>query len=319
MNTFYSQSTIKKVLLTGGHGFIGARLIPRLLQRRYEVGILKRPESDLRRIQRLKKNIRAFNADLRDLSEVTRAVKTFRPDAIIHLATVYAVQETPAAVRDMIDVNVLGTLNLLEAARMAGAARFINTSSCFVYKDQQRPLRESDELRPKGIYGLSKICAEQACAFVSEHSDLIAMTLRLFPPYGPGDHERRLIPYVINNLRHGETLKMTSGLQRWDFVYVDDIIRAYLCCLKDVRFDKPHEIFNIGTGRAVSVRRVVEKLRRLVPHGRRPIWGAVPHRENEVWYVAANNSKARRELGWEPHIDILKDGLAKTVQADKKR
>jgi len=313
MNTLYSPSTIKRVLLSGGHGFIGARLIPRLLQDHYEIAILKRRESDLRRIQQLKKRVRIFNADLRDLAEVMRAVRAFRPDAVIHLATVYAVQETPAAVRDMIDVNVLGTLNLLEAARLAGTVRFINTSSCFVYQDKRRPLKESDALRPKGVYGLSKVCAEQACTFVSEHSDLKVITLRLFPPYGPGDHERRLIPYVIQGLRQGEVLKMTSGRQCWDFVYIDDIIRAYLCSLGDVPFHKPHEIFNVGTGRAVPVRRVVEKLRRLIPHGQRPDWGVVPHRKNEAWYVAADPSKARKQLGWKPHVDILRDGLVLTL------
>jgi nucleoside-diphosphate-sugar epimerase len=303
-----------RVLITGATGFIGSHLTERLIREGFEVGILKRENSDVWRIKNLSDKIVAFDVDLRDTQEVSKAVSHFRPEVIFHLATYYAVEHKPHEIPLMVDTNVLGTINLLEASKESMVKLFVNTSSCFVYKESENKLRENADLSPLNLYALTKIQAEQACSFYAEEYGLKTITFRLFPPYGPADHERRLIPYVIKSLFDGERLKMTTGEQRWDFVYVDDIIDAYFKLLNIPNLPEKHEIFNIGTGNVVSVREVVSRIKKIIGSELELEWGAIPHRKNEVWFTSADISKTENFLKWQPKIQILGEGLEFTVK-----
>ena len=305
---------LNKVLITGAAGFIGSQLTQRLIREGFEVGIIKRVNSDTWRIKDLSDKIVAYDVDLRDTQEVSKAVSHFRPDVIFHLATYYAVEHKPQEIPLMIDTNVLGAVNLLEASKDAMVKLFVNTSSCFVYRESENKLREEYDLSPLNLYALTKLQAEQACSFYAEKYGLKAITFRLFPPYGPADHERRLIPYVIKSLLEGERLKLTTGKQRWDFVYVDDIVDAYFKLLSVSDLPQKHEIFNIGTGNAVSIREVVSRIKEITDVALEPDWGAIPHRKNEVWFTCADISKTENFLGWQPKIQMLEEGLELTVK-----
>ena len=308
------MENLNKVLVTGAAGFIGSQLTRKLVRGGFEVGIIKRENSDVGQIKDLLDKIAAYDVDLRDTQEVSKAVSHFRPDAIFHLATYYAVEHEPQEVSLMVDTNVLGTINLLEASKESMVKLFVNTSSCFVYKESENRLRENNDLDPLNLYALTKIQAEQACSFYAEKYDLKTITFRIFPPYGPADHERRLIPYVIRSLLNGERLKLTTGKQRWDFVYVDDIVDAYFKLLSVSDLPQKHETFNIGTGNAVSVREVVSRIKEIVGSELEPEWGVIPHRKNEVWFTCADISKTETFLRWQPKIQILDEGLERTVK-----
>lgn len=305
---------LNKVLITGAAGFIGSHLTQRLIREGFEVGIFKRVNSNTWRIKDLLDKIVAYDVDLRDTQDVSKAVSHFRPDVIFHLATHYAVEHKPQEIPLMIDTNVLGAVNLLEASKESEVKLFVNTSSCFVYKESENKLIEEYDLSPLNLYALTKLQAEQACSFYAEKYGLRTITFRLFPPYGPADHERRLIPYVIKSLLDEERLKLTTGKQRWDFVYVDDIVDAYFKLLSVPDLPQKHEIFNIGTGNAVSVREVVTQIKEIVGGELEPEWGAIPHRKNEVWFICADTSKTKNFLGWQPKIQILGEGLEFTVK-----
>ena len=308
------KNLTNRVLVTGATGFIGSQLTQRLIRGGFEVGIIKRENSNIWRIKDLSDKIVTYDVDLRDTLEVSKAISRFRPDVIFHLATYYAVEHEPQEVSLLVDTNVLGTVNLLETAKESMVKLFVNTSSCFVYEESENKLRENDQLSPLNLYALTKLQAEQACSFYAENYGLKAITFRLFPPYGPADRERRLIPYVIKSLLDGERLKLTTGMQRWDFVYVGDIIEAYFKLLNVPNLPTKHEIFNIGTEKAVSVREVVSRIKEIVGGELEPDWGAIPHRKNEVWFTCADLSKTENFLRWQPKIQILGEGLEFTVK-----
>lgn len=305
---------INKVLITGATGFIGAHLTRRLTREGFEVGIIKRENSNTWRIKDLLEKIATYDVDLRDTHEVSKVVSHFKPEVIFHLATYYAVEHQPQEIPLLIDTNVLGTVNLLEAAKESMVKLFVNTSSCFVYKESEERLRENAGLSPLNLYASTKIQAEQTCSFYAEKYGLKVITFRLFPPYGPAGHERRLIPYVIRSLLDEERLNLTTGKQRWDFVYVDDIVDAYFKLLSVSELPQKHEIFNIGTENAVSVREVVSRIKEIVGSELEPEWGAIPHRKNEVWFICADISKTENFLSWHPKIQILEEGLELTVE-----
>lgn len=311
------MDTLTRVLVTGATGFIGSNLARKLVREGFKVGIVKRENSDVSRINDFLDKLSIYTADIKNTDEVCKVVSHFKPDAIFHLATYYAVEHKPQEIRSMIDTNVLGTVNLLEASKINSVKLFVNTSSCFVYKESKNRLKESDEVKPINLYAVTKMQAEQACSFYAEKYGLKTVSLRLFPPYGPHDHERRLIPYVIRSLLKGEILKMTTGKQKWDFVYVDDIVDAYLRILSVTGLSRNCEVFNIGTGNAVGVQDVVSRIKELMDIELEPEWGAIPHRNNEIWFLCADVDKAKDILGWRPRIQILDGGLESTVNAYK--
>lgn len=301
-----------KVLITGAHGFIGSHLTRRLIERNCEVAIIRRKTSNLWRIKDLIGKLTMYDVDLRDIEGVVKAVVDFKPEIIYHLATYYAVDHKMEEVSLMINTNVLGTINLLEAARETGLKLFVNTSSCFVYKLSEEKLKEEAQLSPLNLYALTKIQAEQACTFYTQRYGLKAITFRLFPPYGPADHERRLIPFVIRSFLKKEPPKLTSGRQRWDFVYVEGIAEAYVRLLNSLDLPENHKVFNIGAGKAPSIREVVLQIKEIMGVDLEPLWGVTPHRKNEVWFICADISKTKAFLGWQPKT--LREGLELTVE-----
>ena len=303
---------IRRVLVTGAHGFIGSHLARTLLGAGYEVGALHREASDLRRIKDLEGRISHHVADLRDPASVQGAVMGARPDAIVHLATYYAVEHRPDEVGVMMDTNVKGTIALLEACRDRGVSLFLNAGTCAVYREKDVPLAETDPVSPQNLYALTKLQAEQACAFYSDRLGVPATTLRLFPPYGPADNERRLIPYVIRSILAGEEVRLTSGTQRWDFVYVDDVVAAFVAALGKPGAAAGAGVMNVATGDPVAVRDLVTRLAGLTGEHARLLWGAVPHRGNEVWFNSGSWDRIRSVLGWEPQVS-LDEGLERTI------
>jgi len=309
---------LKKILITGATGFIGSHLTRKLIEEGFEVGIIKRENSDVWRISDLIKNLSIYDANLRDLHKVSETTSNFKPDVIFHLATYYAVEHKSEEVSLMVDTNVLGTINLLEASKKSNVKLFVNTSSCFVYQGNKNKLKESADLNPLNLYALTKMQAEQACSFYTKKYGLRTVTFRLFPPYGPADHERRLIPYAIKTFLEEKKLRLTTGKQRWDFVYVDDIINAYLKLLNKYNLPTTHEILNIGTGNTVSVQEVISRTKEIIGSDIKLEWGVVPHRKNEFWFLCADINKAKDFLKWEPKTQILQKGLEITVNWYKK-
>jgi nucleoside-diphosphate-sugar epimerase len=306
------MKTLKRLFITGGTGFIGSRLVRALLADGYEVGVLVREGSDPSRPGWTGGRLSVFTGDVRDSAAVFRSVGEFAPDAILHLVTTYAVEHSSADIGVMMDTNVKGTVSLLEAAKEHGVSFFVNTSTCAVYEQKDRRLSEDDPVSPQNLYAVTKLQAEEACRFYALNYGVSGITLRLFPPYGPGDHERRLIPYVITSVLENRSPALTTGRQEWDFVYVDDVVDAFRAVLRSYPFGTPYDVVNIGTGAPVSIRDVVSRIMEKT-HGTCPLsWGAVPHRKNEVWFNSADIAKAKRVLGWEPATGI-REGLDRTI------
>lgn len=298
-----------RVMVTGATGFVGACLVRRLVALGHEVHAVLRAESNTWRLAGILDRVVCCRLDLKDDEAVTRAVRTCRPEAVLHLATFggFASQNNPA---DIIATNLLGTVNLLTACEQAGVSCFVNTGSSSEYGHKGAPMRESDLPEPVSAYGVAKGAATLYCRAEALAKGLPVATLRLFSPYGPWDDPRRLIPYVISTLLRGNAPRLAGPEAVRDFVFIDDVVDAYLRLLEGGF--TPGAVYNVGGGEQQSIGAVVRLITDQIGNGIEPLWGTIPHQRPEPSVWCADLSLVRQELGWQPSTS-LRDGLAKTI------
>lgn len=299
---------MKKVLITGATGFIGGALTQKLIKENIEVHVLIRENSDMWRLQNIQKYIFIHRVDLRNLFLLKRIVKEINPDIIYHCATHggYHFQNNAA---DIIETNFIGTVNLLTACLEIDFDYFVNTGSSSEYGIKNHMHKENDVLLPLGDYAVSKAAATLHCQSIRIQRSLPITTLRLFSPYGPWDAPSRFIPYVVKSFITNESPKISTPTSVRDYVYIDDVIDAYLSFLNLSYIDC--DIVNIGSGNQTELSTIVELVQNKTNKTILPMWGEIQVRkEPEMWQ--ADIGLANKMLHWSPKVNIA-DGLQKTI------
>jgi nucleoside-diphosphate-sugar epimerase len=297
-----------RILVTGGTGMVGANLVHRLVAEGREVAVLARTGSSLLRLKPVEGRVELLRADLSDVEAVKTAVGRVRPHAIFHLASTPFNPPT-IPVHTHLQVNVQGITNLLEAARALPETKFIFTGSANVYGDGSG-LREDHPLLPGNLLGATKACATLLLQTYARLYGVPAVELRLYTPYGPWERPGRLVPHTILSALKGEDIRMTTGEQERDYLYIDDVVEAMLCSVS--RPLPPGSVYNICSGHGVPVRDIVRQALRLMGDPVRVHLGAVPTRPDEIWKFSGDNVAARQALGWRPRTG-LEDGLRRTI------
>ncbi|GFP42774.1 hypothetical protein HKBW3C_01898 [Candidatus Hakubella thermalkaliphila] len=299
----------KPLLVTGATGFIGACLTRRLVKEGAEVHILTRQHSNKWRIHDIIHDVWEHHVDLRESKRLQKIISEIKPKVIFHCAT-YGGYPFQQETDKIVETNIIGTVNLVNALSAIDYECFINTGSSSEYGLKSKPMSEDDLLEALTAYGASKAAATLFCQAVARSTQRPIITLRLFSPYGPYEEPTRLIPYVIKCCLSGENPQLTSGEQTRDFVFIEDVIDLYL----RVAASPPHpgEIVNVGSGNQWSVREVVEKIMALCGAKVQPLWGATPSRPFETTVWVADISKAKAILNWVPQTS-LDEGLSRTI------
>ena len=293
-----------RAIVTGGAGFIGSHVVDALLERGDEVHVLDDLSTGKR--ERVAEDARLHLADIRAPDEVFDAV---RPDTVLHLAAQADVRASVERPDHDADVNILGTLRVLEAARRHGARIVFSSTGGAIYGECDRPASETNERRPLAPYGTSKLCGEEYLATWNRLYGTSHVSLRLGNVYGPRQEphgEAGVVAIFMGLLNEGGTPKIYGdGRQTRDYVYVLDVVRAMLAALgRDAG-----GVFNIGTGTETSVLELYDAVRRVAGSGREA--ELAPARLGELQRSVLDVSLAERELGWRPQHS-LDDGLTET-------
>jgi UDP-glucose 4-epimerase len=304
-----------KVLVTGGAGFIGSHLVDRLIQEGHEVVVVDNLSTGKRR--NLNRAARFFKLDIQSW-RLERVFRNERPNVVMHLA---AQMDVRKSVEDPVfdaQVNVLGTLNVLQQAVRHGVRKVVFSSSGgAIYGEQEiYPAPESHVTRPLSPYGISKLCGEQYLSYYQRVSGLQVVNLRYANVYGPRqdpDGEAGVVAIFIQKLLNNEQAIVNgNGRQTRDFVYVEDVVEANLA----VMGQETQGTYNVGTGEETSINDV---LRILVGHTNstcKELHGPAKHGEQVRSVIDA--SKIRQELSWEPRTE-LSDGLKRTIDYFRER
>jgi UDP-glucose 4-epimerase len=313
-----------RTLVTGGAGFIGSNLVDALLDRGDEVTVLDDLSSGRRANldDALARGATLREADVRDAAAVGAAFATARPQLVFHLAAQVDVRRSLADPAHDAHINVLGTINVLEAAREHGVERLVNTSTGgAIYGDTDvYPTPESEPALPMAAYGQSKLCAEQYCALMDRVYGLPAVTLRYGNVYGPRQDpkgEAGVIAIFAGRLLDGEDpVVYGDGTQTRDYTFVRDIVAANLAAAEtpDAR-----GAFNIGTGSESSVLDVLAAMREAAgidPGAFQP--RLEPRRLGELDRSSLDVTKARDELGFTARTPLV-EGMRSVLYALRQR
>jgi dTDP-glucose 4,6-dehydratase len=313
----------KKILVTGADGFIGSHLVEELTKRGYAVRAFVMYNSfnswgwlDHLDIS-IKNSIEIFPGDIRDPYAVKVAMKGCV--SVIHLAALIAIPYSYYAPDTYLDVNIRGTMNLLQAARELNLERVIHTSTSEVYGSANYvPIDEDHPIKGQSPYSASKIAADQMAYAFYASFQLPVSIIRPFNTYGPRQSARAVIPTVISQIISGaKNIKIGSLAPTRDFSYIDDTVSGFIAALEaDQIFG---EIINLGSGFEISIGKTIELIQKCIgveldlevdDQRIRPS-------NSEVNRLFSNNSKAKSLLKWEPKyggLDGFERGLIKTIE-----
>ncbi|SRR5687767_13615975 len=301
---------MKRVVLTGGTGFVGANLVHRLVADGHETHLLVRPGFASWRIESIRDRVTLHEVDLSDTDRVKTAVAAIEPEWIFHLAA-HGAYSWQTDAEEITRTNIIGTRNLLAAALDAGVEMFVNTGSSSEYGRQDHAPSETEHGAPDTPYGIAKAAATAMCVYVATVHGARVCTLRLYSVYGPYEDPRRFLPSLIVHGSRGAFPPLVSAETARDFVFVDDVIDAYLRAARHPPAE-PGAIYNVGTGAQTTVGEAVEVARRVLRIPGEPQWGSMPARvwDTDTW--VADSRKIRGELGWAPRVTFA-DGFERMV------
>jgi UDP-glucose 4-epimerase len=299
----------RRVWVTGGAGFIGSHLAEVLLQAGYQVAVLDNLSHGRR--ENVPPEASFHLVDVRDEAALRQVLAGAPPWAICHLAAQPSVPVSVERPAYDAEVNVLGTVRLLELARRCGVAHFSFASTCAVYGDPLAlPCTEESCARPLAPYGLSKWAAEQYLAWYGRNGGPRIAVFRYANVYGPrqdAQGEAGVVAAFSAQMLRGEApLIHGDGRQGRDFVYVEDVARAHVLALQHLAGG----LFNLGTGQEVSVQGLFAALQGLTGFRRAPRGG--PARPGDIRRMVLDASRAAAELGWRPQVS-LEEGLRRTL------
>ncbi len=304
-----------KVLVTGGAGFIGSHIVEALLKQGYSLRVLDNFSSGKEaNLAPVIDKIELIRGDIRDKDTCFQASQGI--DSVLHQAALRSVPKSLLYPGDYNEVNIQGTLNMLEAARENRIKSFVFASSSSIYGEARRfPEKEDDPVSPVSPYALTKLTGEYYCRIFYENYGLHTVSLRYFNVFGPrqalDDEYAVVIPKFITCLLKNESPPIYgTGRQSRDFTYISNVVEANILAMRKANSLKG-EVFNIAAGRDYTILELVKILNKLKHKDLKAVF--LPKRPGDVFKTQASLTGAKKILGFQPKINFV-EGLKLTLE-----
>ncbi len=299
---------MKRVLITGAGGFIGANLARRLIREGHQTHLVVSPRGNPWRLEELHGQALLHRLDLCDAERVRQTIEAVRPDWVFHLAA-HGAYSWQTDTKSIFQTNLMGTIHLVEACSAVGIEAMVNTGSSSEYGWKDHPPDENESLEPNSSYAVSKASATLYCRQVAQSTGLRLCTLRLYSVYGSYEEPARLMPSLLIHALQGGYPSLARPKVARDFVYIDDCIDAYLMAIAASDLP-PGAVYNVGSGVQTTLAEVVDVVRRLFHLKVPAVWASMPDRSWDTDTWVANSRRVQYELGWRPRTSLT-EGLRK--------
>ena len=313
MPTRVPQASVasRRVLVTGGAGFVGANLVRRLIFDGHDVHLLLTPGRPYWRLDDIVGRHSPHYLDLADLSAVGSLLTDLRPQWIFHLAT-YGAYPTQSDFGLSLRTNVVATAGLVQAALREGFESFVVAGSSSEYGTKDHPPREPDGLDPISHYAATKAAATILCRQLARSYSANLVILRLYSVFGPFEEPTRLIPSIIAESWDNRLPPLVNPDTAHDFVFVSDVVDAFVRCAERTNHT-PGAIYNVGTGIQLSLREVVDVARDVLNLTAEPDWGSMPSRPWDTSNWRGDSSTLQDRTGWHARFSF-QEGFTRTVE-----
>ena len=319
---------MNKILVTGADGFIGSHLVEKLVSSGYNVKafVLYNSQNSWGWLDHVDKSIKdeieVISGDIRDPFLLSKVLNDC--EIVYHLAALIAIPYSYISPISYIKTNIIGTLNLLEAAKNKGVKKFIHTSTSEIYGTAKYvPIDENHPINSQSPYAASKTGADQLVLSYFKSFNLPAVILRPFNTYGPRQSNRAIIPTVITQILKGNNkIKVGNIHPTRDFTYIDDTVNGFICALKSKNIEG--KVLNLGAGFEISIKETITIIAKLIGTDIEIITDLerMGSKSSEVDRLYSNNSSSEI-LNWQPKfkgVEGFKTGLKKSIDwfSDKK-
>ena len=304
----------KNVLVTGGAGFIGSNLVSYLISNGNSVTVLDNFISGYRSNLHPFPSVRIIEGDIRDKNAVEEAMSG--AEVVFHMAASVGNKRSIDYPLIDADINVMGTLQILEAARKMGVRKIVTSSSAGIFGELKTiPIKEDHPIEPDTPYGCTKLCEEKLCLSYAKLYDIEAVCLRYFNVYGPNqrfDAYGNVIPIFVFRMIRNETLTIYGdGEQTRDFVHVDDVVQANI---NAANTEGVNGAFNIASGKSITINQLVK----IISKNNNSIdVEYAPNRPGDVRDSLADLSLAQQKINYTPQVDI-ESGVKEYIQWARK-
>ena len=293
-----------RIVITGASGYIGSQLVKKLDSIGCNLAIIKRDNSDLTAIYNIKNKLNIYVYD-NSTKCVIDIFEDFKPDIVIHLASLFLADHKSEQVENLISSNLLFSTQIAEAMKQTNVQFMVNTGTSWEHYN-------NSQYNPVCLYAATKNAFESIIEYYIQTSKMKVATLKLFDTYGCNDPRSKLIPFLRKLALNRDKIDMTDGEQLIDIVHIDDVIEAYICAIIELVDEKiiGHERFMISSGKHISLRDLVKTFEQVMKVDINVNWGTRPYRDREVMIPATKGSNLP---GWKPKIS-LKQGFKKFLQ-----
>ena len=299
---------MSKIIITGGAGFIGSAVTKKLQQEGHELFIIDNLSFGKREFIHVD-NDHFFNNDILDLPSMMNIMGRIRPEIVIHLAAVHFIPYCNQHPYESSNINITGTVNVLEAAKMNAVKQLFFASTAAVYPISDEAVNETHPTGPMDIYGLSKLVGEHLCNEFHLQTKIPVVICRFFNAFGPNETNPHLIPEIQKQVNNGQrTLQLGNLTPKRDFIHTSDMANAVTILLNKLK--EGIHTYNLGRGIEYSVTDIVDSFARQLGESVKIEVDQSRIRKVERMHLLADVSKLKK-LGWQPLIDI--DGGIKTL------